>query len=79
MASSSPETSRHGHRRQRLKAQYKGTYAFRDKIDIEGVDHPQRMYDLTEGLIRRKWSDAQIAGILGGNAIRVLGEAWRGR
>ena len=33
----------------RLKAGYKGSYAFRDKIDIEGVDHPKRVYDLTEG------------------------------
>ena len=59
-----------------LKAGYKGSYAFRDKIDIEGLDHPQRMYDLTEGLIRRKYSDADIAGILGGNFMRVLKEAW---
>ena len=61
----------------RLKAAYKGTYAFRDKIDIEGVDHPKRMYDLTEGLIRRKYTDAQITGILGGNFVRVLGEIWK--
>ena len=48
-----------------------------DKIDIEGIDHPRRMFDLTEGLIRRKYSDADITGILGGNFIRVLGEIWR--
>jgi membrane dipeptidase len=60
----------------RLKAFYKGSYAFRDKIDIEGVDHPKRMFDLTEGLIRRKYSDADITGILGGNWIRVLKEVW---
>jgi len=60
----------------RLKAGYKGSYAFRDKIDIEGLDHPKRMYDLTEGLIRRKYSDAEITGILGGNFQRVLGVIW---
>lgn len=60
----------------RLKAAYKGTYAFRDKIDIEGVDHPKRMYDLTEGLIRRKYTDAQVTGVLGGNFVRVLREIW---
>ncbi len=60
----------------RLKAGYKGSYAFRDKIDIEGVDHPKRVYDLTEGLIRRKYSDADIRGILGGNFKRVLTEIW---
>lgn len=61
----------------RLKDSYKGSYAFRDKIDIEGVDHPKRMYDLTEGLIRRKYTDSDITGILGGNFVRVLGEIWQ--
>ncbi|MBC7898237.1 MAG: membrane dipeptidase [Cytophagaceae bacterium] len=60
----------------RLKAAYKGSYAFRDKIDIEGVDHPRRMYNLTEALIKRGYTDAQLTGILGGNAVRVLGKAW---
>lgn len=60
----------------RLKAGYKGSYAFRDKIDIEGVDHPKRVYDLAEGLIRRKYSDAEIRGVLGGNFKRVLTEIW---
>jgi membrane dipeptidase len=60
-----------------LRAGYKGSYGFRDKIDIEGLSHPKRMYDLTEGLIRRKYSDAEIEGILGGNFIRVLSEIWK--
>jgi membrane dipeptidase len=60
----------------RLRAGYKTSYGFRDKIDIEGVDHPKRMYDLTEGLIRRRYSDDNIRGILGGNFRRVLGEIW---
>ena len=51
-----------------LRAGYKDTYSFRDKIDIEGLDHPKRMFDLTEGLIRRKYSDAEIRGVLGGNS-----------
>lgn len=60
----------------RLRAGYKGSYAFREKIDIEGVDHPKRMFDLTEGLIRRKYNDADIEGILGGNFRRVLSQIW---
>lgn len=60
-----------------LKDGYKASYGFRDRIDIEGLDHPKRMFDLTEGLIRRKYSDADIRGILGGNWMRVLGDAWR--
>ena len=59
-----------------LRAGYKGSYGFREKIDIEGVNHPKRMFDLTEGLIRRKFSDKDIEGILGGNFKRVLSKIW---
>jgi membrane dipeptidase len=59
-----------------LRAGYKGSYGFREKIDIEGINHPQRMFDLTEGLIRRQYSDVEIKGILGGNFTRVLKQIW---
>lgn len=59
-----------------LRAGYKGSYGFREKIDVEGLDHPKRMFDLAEGLIRRKYSDADIEGILGGNFARVLKQIW---
>ena len=59
-----------------LRAGYKGSYGFREKIDVEGLDHPKRMFDLTEGLIRRKYSDKDIEGILGGNFKRVLSQIW---
>jgi membrane dipeptidase len=59
-----------------LRAGYKGSYGFREKIDIEGIDHPRRMFDVAEGLIRRKYTDAQIEGILGGNFRRVLTQIW---
>ncbi len=60
----------------RLRAGYKGSYGFREKIDIEGINHPRRMYDLTEGFIRRQYSDKEIEGILGGNFKRVLAQIW---
>ena len=41
-----------------------------------GLDHPKRMFDLTQGLIARDYSDADIKMILGGNAVRVLGKIW---
>ena len=63
----------------RLRAGYKGSYGFRDKIDVEGLDHPKRMFDLTEGLIRRKYSDDEILGVLGGNFKRVLSQIWTSR
>ena len=61
---------------QALRAAYKGSYGFREKLDIEGVNHPKRMFDLTEGLIRRKYSDQEIELILGGNFKRVLSQLW---
>jgi len=60
----------------KLRAGYKGSYSFREKIDIEGLDHPQRMFDLTEGLIRRKYNDKDIELILGGNFKRALAQIW---
>ncbi|MDA0328653.1 MAG: membrane dipeptidase [Gemmatimonadetes bacterium] len=61
---------------QALKANYKGSYAFRDKIDIDEIAHPKRMFDVTDGLIRRGYTDEHIRGILGGNFQRVLGGIW---
>ena len=61
---------------EQLRAGYKGSYAFREKIDIEGLNHPKRMFDLAEGLIRRKYSDSNIELILGGNFKRALTAIW---
>lgn len=60
----------------RLKSGYKDTYSFRDKIDIEGLDHPRKIYDLTETLIRRGYGDDNIRAVLGENFRRVLGDIW---
>lgn len=61
---------------EKLKSGYKSSYSFRDRIDIAGLDHPKKMYDLTEALIRRGHSDDSIRAVLGGNFKRVLGEIW---
>jgi membrane dipeptidase len=60
----------------RLRAAYKSSYAFRDRIDIEGFDHPKKVFDLTEALLRRGYGDADIVGILGGNFRRLLKSVW---
>lgn len=44
---------------------------------VTGLDHSKRTYDLTEGLIRRKYNDAEIGLMLGGNWRRVLSAIWR--
>src|SRR5215469_9917386 len=59
-----------------LRSLYKSSYAFRDKMDTDGVNHYMRMFDLTDGLIRRGYSDADIQLILGGNFRRVLTQIW---
>jgi membrane dipeptidase len=59
-----------------LKAAYKSSYAFRDKIDTDGFDHPRKVYDLTAALLRRGYSDANIQAVLGGNFRRLLGSTW---
>jgi membrane dipeptidase len=59
-----------------LKAGYKASYAFRDKIDTDGFDHPRKVYDLTAALIRRGYSNTNIQAILGGNFRRLLGITW---
>ena len=68
----SPETNK------MLRGAYKDSYAFREKIDTDGFDHPLKTYDLTEELIRRKYSDANIRAVLGGNFERLLAATWGG-
>ena len=60
-----------------LKAAYKKSYAFRDKIDVDGFDHPRKMYDLTEELIKRGYSNANIQGVLGKNFQGLLARTWK--
>jgi membrane dipeptidase len=62
--------------RKKLMAAYKSSYAFRDKLDTDGFDHPQKIFDLTEALIRRGYSDDNISAVLGGNFRRLLGATW---
>lgn len=59
-----------------LKAGYKSSYGFREKIDIEGMDHPQKMYDLCEGLLKRGYGADNIKQIFGSNFKRVLSDIW---
>jgi membrane dipeptidase len=62
--------------RKELLAMYKPSYAFRDKLDTDGFDHPRKVFDLTDALIRRGYSDDDITAILGGNFRRLLAATW---
>lgn len=44
--------------------------------DTPGLNHPERVYALTEGLIRRNYTDNQIRLMLGGNFERALNQIW---
>jgi membrane dipeptidase len=46
------------------------------KADIAGLNRADRVYELTEGLIRRGYSDENIRLILGGNFERALNSIW---
>jgi membrane dipeptidase len=59
-----------------LKAGYKASYAFRDKIDTDGFNHPRKMFDLTAALVRRGYNDSNIQAVLGGNFRRLLASTW---
>jgi membrane dipeptidase len=59
-----------------LRGSYKASYGFRDKLDIEGFDHPKKTFDLTEALFRRGYSEQNITAVLGGNFRRLLGATW---
>lgn len=62
--------------RQAIRGAYKKEIGFREKMDLDEVDSPRRIFDLTEGLIRRGYSDRDIEGVLGGNFRRALSAIW---
>ena len=44
---------------------------------VDGLDHPKRIFDLTEAMVRRRHSDDTIRLVLGGSFARVIGEVWK--
>jgi membrane dipeptidase len=44
--------------------------------DIPGLNSVNRVYELTEGLIRRGYTDAHLSLMLGGNLARTLRQIW---
>ena len=44
--------------------------------DLDGIDYATKIYDLAEGLVRRKYSDPDIQLILGANFERALSQIW---
>ena len=44
--------------------------------DLDGMDYAKKVFDLTQGLLRRNYSASDIELILGGNFQRALSEIW---
>jgi membrane dipeptidase len=49
----------------------------RSRYDVRGLVQARRVFDLTEGLIRRGYGERSIELILGGNFQRALDEIWK--
>ncbi len=46
------------------------------RTDLDGINYPKKIFDVTEGLVRRGYNDQNIGLILGGNFQRALSEIW---
>ena len=44
---------------------------------VDGLNHPKRVFDLTEAMVRRNHTDADIRLVLGGSFARVLSQTWK--
>jgi membrane dipeptidase len=51
-----------------------GVLAAKKKNDLDGLQYSRKIFELTDGLIRRKYPPADIKLILGGNFQRVLAD-----
>ena len=47
-----------------------------NKYDLDGIDYAKKVFDLTQGLVGRKYSNQDIQLILGGNFQRALSAIW---
>src|SRR5262249_18014946 len=62
---------------QRFLAAADARYRVHAREAVAGLDGPLRFYTLTEGLLRRRYTDEHIKLVIGGNFRRVLSSVWR--
>jgi membrane dipeptidase len=48
----------------------------RKRFDLDGIDYARKIFDLAEGLVRRRYLNESIQLILGGNFQRALSAIW---
>ncbi len=56
---------------------YNPYYTADGGVQVDGIAHPKRIFDLTEVLVRRRHSDDTIRLVLGGSFTRALAASWR--
>ncbi len=56
---------------------YRAFYAADGGVHVDGMNHPKRLFDLTEAMVRRRHSDDTIRAVLGGNFVRAIGASWQ--
>lgn len=52
------------------------THRVRPAYQVRGLRHAARIFELTDGLLRRGYRPEEVRGILGGNFQRALSEIW---
>lgn len=58
-------------------SRYNAYFDEEGRAAVDGLSHPKRLFDLTEALVRRKHTDADIKLLLGGSFARVLSATWK--
>ena len=56
------------------KPYFKESYRFRYPLAVDGLNHEHKWKYVTAGLLKRGYTDEQIAKVLGGNWLRVFSE-----
>lgn len=58
-------------------SRYGAYFAENGGAHVDGLNHSRRVFDLTEAMVRRKHSDADIRMVLGGSFSRVFSQVWK--